>query len=54
MSGSGNGIEIDHVQYGLAEATVPIPASLVLLGSGLAALFGFIGRRPFSRNKGAL
>lgn len=43
ISNSGGGIEIDHLQYGLAGTPVPEPGTLLLLGSGLA--LGFRSRR---------
>ncbi len=39
------GIEVDHLQYGIATSPVPIPSSLFLLGSGLAGLLGLVRKR---------
>ena len=33
-----SGIELDHLQYGLATAAVPEPASLALIGAGLLGI----------------
>ena len=39
MTGSGSGIEADHLQYGAAQLqAVPEPATLLLFGTGLALL----------------
>ena len=38
MTGSGSGIEADHLQYGAQVQAVPEPATLLLFGAGLALL----------------
>jgi hypothetical protein len=43
VSNPGGGIEVDHLQYGLA-APVPEPGSVALLGAGLGVL-GMLARR---------
>ena len=43
MSGSGSGIEIDHLQYG--GGVVPVPAAVWLFGSGLVGLAGIARKR---------
>ena len=43
MSGGGTGIEVDHLQYGVA--LVPVPAAVWLFGSGLLGLIGVSRRK---------
>ncbi|MDZ7412954.1 MAG: PEP-CTERM sorting domain-containing protein [candidate division KSB1 bacterium] len=47
ISNSAGGIEVDHLQFGLAAPpqVVPEPSTLALLGLGAAALLGYSYRR---------
>ena len=45
MSNVSGGMEVDHLQYGLAAAAVPEPSNIAMLAIGLIGAGGYAMRR---------